>query len=376
VLDNDADPDGPLTGAVVTVISAPAEGTASVGTFNTISYTAAPMPSASQVSFVYQLCDATSRCDQATVVVTVNRPPVVADPGTVLAVAGESLSLVMSGTDPDGAITTWDATGLPPGLALNPVTGAMVGTVGAAARGNDYTVTVTATDDGTPALTDTVTFTIEVDDYQRSSLAGRLVIDEVLPFATVEGGAAEYVEIVNVGATPVDLNGLVLRNFGTEGAADDFTYTVGPTDLYGEASVLAPGQRAVVWMTLLLLPGRPVPPGTLEYVDPTFAPLDQTGDDIWLYDDTGAIVDYVAWGDETGAPLAALGFWDASDQYLLLPVAGLSLSLTPSGADGDTASCWEATGSGTAAARCPGAITTTGVGWWMNYTGSPGAPNH
>ncbi len=79
--------------------------------------------------------------------------PVLANPGDRTNATTESVSLMLSATDVDQDALTYGAAGLPPGLSLNPTTGAITGTPGVAGT---YTVTVTVTD---PAgLTSTRTF--------------------------------------------------------------------------------------------------------------------------------------------------------------------------------------------------------------------------
>ncbi len=62
---------------------------------------------------------------------------------------GDAVSFAPTGVDPDvpADTLTWSATGLPPGLTMNPITGAVSGTVDAGATaGSPYPVTVTLQD--------------------------------------------------------------------------------------------------------------------------------------------------------------------------------------------------------------------------------------
>jgi hypothetical protein len=69
---------------------------------------------------------------------------VVKSPGTQKAVVGKTVSLQLSASSSAGArITTWKATGLPPGLSISPSTGKVTGRP---AKAGSYTATVTATD--------------------------------------------------------------------------------------------------------------------------------------------------------------------------------------------------------------------------------------
>jgi hypothetical protein len=71
------------------------------------------------------------------------------------------LNIVVIDPNP-GDTHTWTATGLPPGLFINSLTGAITGTLQTGSV-VPYSVSVTATDDGTPTMADTVTFTWTVN---------------------------------------------------------------------------------------------------------------------------------------------------------------------------------------------------------------------
>ncbi|NNL71291.1 MAG: choice-of-anchor D domain-containing protein, partial [Acidimicrobiia bacterium] len=71
---------------------------------------------------------------------------------------GEAISISSPATDPDGNGLTYSATGLPGGITINPATGLISGTIGFGAGNPDpgvFSVTVTVTDNGSPALNDT-----------------------------------------------------------------------------------------------------------------------------------------------------------------------------------------------------------------------------
>ncbi len=75
------------------------------------------------------------------------------------------MSLALTGFDPDGDAISWSAAGLPPGLAIDPATGDITGTLGYDTAGT-YPVTVTATDDGDPSLSSQISFAWQVDRHQ------------------------------------------------------------------------------------------------------------------------------------------------------------------------------------------------------------------
>jgi Putative Ig domain len=96
----------------------------------------------------------------------VNRAPTVTSPGAKTVTAGQPLSFTITGSDPDAGNTLrFAATStLPSGATLNATTGAFSWTPTAAqASATPYSVTVTATDNGSPPLTSApVTFAITV----------------------------------------------------------------------------------------------------------------------------------------------------------------------------------------------------------------------
>jgi 6-phosphogluconolactonase (cycloisomerase 2 family) len=96
-------------------------------------------------------------------VVTVNRPPVVANPGNPSSQEGDTVAVQITATDPDGNPLTLSATNLPPGLSINPTTGLISGTLPFTAAGM-YAVTVTASDG---ALSGGTAFTWTVANVDR-----------------------------------------------------------------------------------------------------------------------------------------------------------------------------------------------------------------
>ena len=77
--------------------------------------------------------------------VVVNAPPALADPGRQASEPGETVALALSASDPDDADLYYSAAGLPAGLALDPETGEISGTLDLAAAGV-HVVTAGASD--------------------------------------------------------------------------------------------------------------------------------------------------------------------------------------------------------------------------------------
>ncbi len=94
----------------------------------------------------------------------VNQAPTVTSPGNQANNEGDSISLAISGSDPDGDALNWSASGLPSGLSINSATGVISGTLPFNSSGS-YNVTVTATDS---TLGDSATFTWTVANVNRA----------------------------------------------------------------------------------------------------------------------------------------------------------------------------------------------------------------
>jgi hypothetical protein len=88
-------------------------------------------------------------------VTNTNRAPTVTSPGNQTTLEGSTVTLAISASDPDGDTLTYSATGLVPGLGINPATGVISGTIPIGAAGS-YSVVVTVNDG---ALTGTAGFT-------------------------------------------------------------------------------------------------------------------------------------------------------------------------------------------------------------------------
>lgn len=89
---------------------------------------------------------------------TASRFPVVLRPVNRRIAEGTPVAFRVMGTDPDGQRLTFGATGLPPGVGIDPATGRITGTPTFAAAGT-YTVTVTASD-GVLSQSKTSTWTV------------------------------------------------------------------------------------------------------------------------------------------------------------------------------------------------------------------------
>lgn len=87
---------------------------------------------------------------------TTNQPPTLSQPANQSSIVNTSVSLTLTGSDPEGGVLTYGASGLPPGLGVNPSTGVISGVVTTAGA---FVVTATVSDG---SLSDNHTFTWSV----------------------------------------------------------------------------------------------------------------------------------------------------------------------------------------------------------------------
>ena len=120
-----------------------------------------------------------------------NQSPIIVGPSDQSHAEGDSVSLQLSATDPDGDALTWNASGLPSGLSINATTGLISGTLAYDEAGS-YNVSVSVTDG---ELSDSQSFTWTVANTNQlpviSYPAGLFAVneDESLVFSTANGNA-------------------------------------------------------------------------------------------------------------------------------------------------------------------------------------------
>jgi hypothetical protein len=108
-----------------------------------------------------------------------NVAPALTSPGNQSNSAGDDVSLQLSATDADGDNLTYTATGLPPGLSLDPITGTITGTLpNSAASSTPYNVTVTASD-GMASSSQSFTWTVNAVSLQNPGDQSNLDGDSV-----------------------------------------------------------------------------------------------------------------------------------------------------------------------------------------------------
>ena len=158
---NDNDPDGdPLTISAINgvpvspgdIVNLPDGGSIIINPDGSLTFT--PAPDANGLStFTYTVSDGQGGEDTATVTLDVDpvqdAPTVTIELDDQLNNEGDDISLPVESffSDADGDQLTFSAQGLPPGLAIDPVTGAIIGTLAdGASDGGPYIVSVTAND--------------------------------------------------------------------------------------------------------------------------------------------------------------------------------------------------------------------------------------
>ena len=278
---------------------------------------------------------------------------------------GVSVNISINASDPDGDTLTYSATNLPAGLSINSSTGVISGSLESGLLGQSFDVEVTVTDDAKTPASASMTFKLMVDAFALSPYAGTVMLNEVRykqsGFLIID----EFIEIYNAGTTDVDLTGWKLTDF------NPVMDQVEELNASFPAETLGAGSYAVVWTVVnaILEPPFLNDGVTLEFqTNNPIPPLDNEGDDVWLLDADGRIVDFIAYGGADGhqlstPPPASLQLWNSGYQFELGNVtAGQSISLAINGVDSNYGGCWEPTGSDdskdVASQRCVGAKTT------------------
>ena len=221
-----------------------------------------------------------------------------------------------------------------------------------------------------------------VNPFPVSSLAGNLIINEVLYRQTGSGasGNDEFIELFNASGSSIDLTGLQLVDgnllaTGNPNADDGIGSINGSTKSYtfGEAGiqtsgslVLPPGGYAVIWIGSQDNIQRNAEGASFQAWLNQSPKLNNSGDDIWLFAPNTELIDYVAYGrnNAINARPESWAQWDSTHENKLDGAPpGQSISLTPNGLDGNTSACWEKTtidesSADSASIRCTNFLTT------------------
>lgn len=397
VLGNDSEPDGHALDVGSLVPGTPAAGTAEVVAGGWIRYT----PTTGGVDadqFTYSICDDQSpaACVSATVVVTIVPAPALTPDKFFAAFEQPIVPLVAEitgGQAPYSFMVLGAGDPLPTGLSLDPDTGTITGAVTRRTDLNQiFTVQIQVMDATGAQVASTIE--IETVEFELSPLYGQVVISEILwnQGFVLDG---EFVELANLSGAPIDLKNVRLTDVNPvqRGDAaldrDDFdvtlpNFSISDTGrstfwLAGKIGDSAPGSDDKEYElglgcdpaihTCSLFFEDPFFGGVVEVTSTeTWAFLANEGDDVYLLDEDGRLIDYVAYGDgpKSGPePTLEDDVWDESNQTTLGDISvftSISISLATEDATGlDSSSCYEVTGATANTAvslGCPGASST------------------
>lgn len=254
------------------------------------------------------------------------------------------------------------------------ITLTLTGTVASTATG---TITNTATVAPPAGATDSAsgnnTATDNTSIYAVAPTARQIIINEVLYAQTGTSAATndEFIELYNTSSSSIDLSGWKLADSNliensTDSAGSITGSSANPAYTFQDGTVLASGQYVVIWIGSNTSNQQAVGAAFQTWLNQP-PKLNNTGDDVWLYDSQLRIVDYIAYGVNNGSsnaintpPPTALNLWNTTYQAVLANAsAGQSISLTPNGVDSNVSACWEPTTSGQANGRCTGYLPTT-----------------
>ena len=142
----DRNPEPGVAGYVISYGTQPGVHTTTVDVGNVITYVLNP-PSGQRYYIVVQAYNQAGLSPKSQEVVldlsSTNQAPTLNQPPNQSGFVGDSATLALTGMDPENAALTYSATGLPPGLTINPPTGVISGTLLTAGT---YGVTATVSD--------------------------------------------------------------------------------------------------------------------------------------------------------------------------------------------------------------------------------------
>ncbi|GJD94845.1 Ig-like domain-containing protein [Methylobacterium iners] len=227
VLANDTDADGDAL--TVTAASA-GRGSVTINADGTLRYTPAPNFNGTD-TITYTISDSQGATATATVTVTVaavNDAPAAEGLADQSSLDADTVSIALASffADADGQALTYAATGLPPGLSLDAVTGRIAGTLTRdASQGSPYAVSISAANGNGGSVTRT--FAWAVANPAPSAAADDFAVDEDSVFvgtllANDSDPDGDGIRIDEVPVSGPSQGSLVLRADGT------FTYTPDP----------------------------------------------------------------------------------------------------------------------------------------------------
>ena len=235
-------------GATVSSVTQPANGVVTIGSGGLVTYKpASNYNGADSFSYTVTSGGVTETTTVTMTVTAVNDAPTASKPSDITSVDNSSPTYNVGGfySDADGDALIFTQTGLPPGLAINPTTGQITGTIDKHAStggvGGVYSVTVTATDPSMAAISKTFNWTVTnplpiagndtFTGSEDTAISGNVLTNDSDP----DGDA---LSVVTTPVTGPSNGTLVLNSDGTftytpnlnYNGSDSFTYTLKDAD--------------------------------------------------------------------------------------------------------------------------------------------------
>ncbi len=235
----------------------------------------------------------------------------------------------------------------------------------------------------------THTVNVSISTLSRFGLSphfGEIIINEVDWSST----GAEFIELLNVSGGQVNIANWTISDYAFGVDPADASSVVGT--LPSTATAFDNGQRVLFWPHTS--PDAQV--AGIEFEGNQGLNRLRRSDDVWLLDENGRIVAYMAWGtdavqdgdNEIGGrpPITSWGLWDTAHEADLgsgpAVNQGQSIAVAiENAASSQSSACWEASTTGDAGARCAGANLTQDLVAGNEDNGaprvsSPGRPNY
>ncbi|MRX26642.1 lamin tail domain-containing protein [Kangiella sp. HZ709] len=185
-----------------------------------------------------------------------------------------------------------------------------------------------------------------------------VVINEVLFDQTGGAGASvndEFIELYNNGSTNIDISNYVLADGSiSPNTTDGLNFT------FPASTVIPAYGYLVVWVGVSTNPDNNAPSADLQLWLGLSAQLNNTADDVRLYDSSGSLIDFVGYGSTSASAYdgVAASIWNTAINTTLDNTAkGRSISLTPNGVDSNDSRCWTRTTGSDAIVACPNVNT-------------------